>query len=80
MTSGQDRRRVHGVRPNWRNREHDHLGKQRFNHVGIVHLLGAEAVDEGKHLRGVGATIKFSCHGLNQDGIDEGLITLHIGN
>ncbi len=52
--------------------------KQGFDHVGVVHLLGTEAVGGGEHFRGGRAAVEFSGHGVDRCGIDEGLIALHV--
>ena len=53
-------------------------GEQGFHHVGVVHLLAAEAVDGGEHLRGGRAAVEFGGHGVDHRRIDEGLIALHV--
>jgi len=48
-------------------------GEQGFNHVGVLHLLAAEAIDGDEQLRVGRAAAEFSGHGVDHRRIDEGL-------
>lgn len=52
--------------------------QQHLHHIGIVQLLSAEPIDGRQHLGGRLANDEGGGDGIDQGGVEEGLIALHI--
>ena len=51
---------------------------QGLHHIGVVHLLGPQAINRRQHLRQRPGPLEFGGHRIDHPGIKEGLIPLHI--